>query len=140
MPADFDECTTASPKAQALQVSAGSPIFLIECTSYTSGNRPVDYERLHYRADLIRFVTQLARRSRPLMQRRRTHPGKPLSGHSCRANLRFGPTVGSPTAQRGGARTSHRPKLLHYGAPGRSAGLLEDEIRPRICGISRPTN
>jgi GntR family transcriptional regulator len=43
-------------------VPTGSPIFLIERTSYTTGNRPVDYERLHYRGDLIRFVTRLARR------------------------------------------------------------------------------
>jgi GntR family transcriptional regulator len=50
-------------------VSAGSPIFLIERTSYTTGNRPVDYERLHYRGDLIRFVTRLARRPRAPTQR-----------------------------------------------------------------------
>src|SRR6201985_3331265 len=48
--------------AEALQVPAGTPIFLIERRSYTTGNRPVDYERLHYRGDLIRFVTRLARR------------------------------------------------------------------------------
>ena len=48
--------------AEALEVPTGSPIFLIERTSYTTGNRPVDYERLHYRGDLIRFVTRLARR------------------------------------------------------------------------------
>jgi GntR family transcriptional regulator len=48
--------------AEALQVPTGSPILLIERTSYTTGNRPVDYERLHYRGDLIRFVTRLARR------------------------------------------------------------------------------
>jgi len=41
---------------------------LIERTSYTTGNRPVDYERLHYRGDLIRFVTRLARRPRASMQ------------------------------------------------------------------------
>ena len=52
----------------ALQVPPGSPIFLIERTSYTTGNRPVDYERLHYRGDLIRFVTRLARRPRASMQ------------------------------------------------------------------------
>jgi GntR family transcriptional regulator len=52
------EAAAADPvAAQALQVPAGSPIFLIERTSYTTGNRPVDYERLHYRGDLIRFVT-----------------------------------------------------------------------------------
>jgi GntR family transcriptional regulator len=40
----------------------GSPIFLIERTSYTVGNQPVDYEKLHYRGDLIRFKTRLIRR------------------------------------------------------------------------------
>ena len=56
------EAAAADPvTAHALQVPAGSPIFLIERTSYTTGNRPVDYERLHYRGDLIRFVTRLAR-------------------------------------------------------------------------------
>jgi GntR family transcriptional regulator len=59
------EAAAAEPvAAQALQVPAGSPILLIERTSYTAGNRPVDYERLHYRGDLIRFVTRLARRPR----------------------------------------------------------------------------
>jgi GntR family transcriptional regulator len=59
------EAVAADPvAAQALQVSTGSPIFLIERTSYTAGNRPVDYERLHYRGDLIRFVTRLVRRPR----------------------------------------------------------------------------
>jgi GntR family transcriptional regulator len=48
--------------AAALGVAAGSPIFLIERTSYSAGDRPVDYERLHYRGDLIRFTTRLARR------------------------------------------------------------------------------
>jgi GntR family transcriptional regulator len=48
--------------AAALGVEAGSPIFLIERTSYSVGDRPVDYEKLHYRGDLIRFRTRLARR------------------------------------------------------------------------------
>ena len=48
--------------AMALSVDLGSPIFLIERTSYTSDNRPIDYEKLHYRGDLIRFRTRLARR------------------------------------------------------------------------------
>src|SRR5712672_2038224 len=47
--------------ASALRVKQGSPVFRIERTSYTAGDRPVDYERLHYRGDLIRFVTRLAR-------------------------------------------------------------------------------
>jgi GntR family transcriptional regulator len=59
------EAAAADPvAAEALQVPIGSPIFLIERTSYTTGNRPVDYERLFYRGDLIRFVTRLARRRR----------------------------------------------------------------------------
>jgi len=63
------EAVAAGPAAaQALQVPAGSPIFLIERTSYTTGGRPVDYERLHYRGDLIRFVTRLARRPSASMQ------------------------------------------------------------------------
>jgi GntR family transcriptional regulator len=57
------EAATADPAvAAALEISIGSPIFLIERTSYTSGHRPVDYEKLHYRGDHIRFKTRLARR------------------------------------------------------------------------------
>src|SRR6201984_2483106 len=63
------EAAAADPvAAQPLQVPVGSPIFLIERTSYTTGNRPIDYERLHYRGDLIRFVTRLARRPRTSRQ------------------------------------------------------------------------
>jgi GntR family transcriptional regulator len=63
------EAAAADPDAAwAIQVPTGSPIFLIERTSYTTENRPVDYERLHYRGDLIRFVTRLARRPRTSRQ------------------------------------------------------------------------
>lgn len=56
------EATSADQEvASALMVSAGSPIFLIERTSYTADNLPIDYEKLHYRGDLIRFRTRLAR-------------------------------------------------------------------------------
>jgi len=48
--------------AVALSVEAGSPVFLIERTSYSAGDTPVDYEKLFYRGDLIRFTTRLARR------------------------------------------------------------------------------
>ena len=48
--------------AAALRVKQGSPIFRIERTSYSKGNRPVDYEKLYYRGDLVRFVTRLARK------------------------------------------------------------------------------
>src|SRR5882757_1341993 len=50
--------------AAALGIAQGSPIFLIERTSYTTGHTPIDYEKLYYRGDQIRFVTRLARRSR----------------------------------------------------------------------------
>jgi GntR family transcriptional regulator len=50
--------------ARALRIAAGSPIFLIERTSYTTGRQPVDYEKLYYRGDQIRFVTRLARQPR----------------------------------------------------------------------------
>ena len=52
------------PVAEALGIEPGSPLFLIERTSYTEGNRPVDYEMLHYRGDLTRFVTRLKRRGK----------------------------------------------------------------------------
>lgn len=59
------EAVTAAPEvAQALAIEPGGAVFLIERTSYTAGNRPVDYEKLHYRGDLISFVTRLARRPR----------------------------------------------------------------------------
>ena len=51
-------------EAEALGIVQGSPIFLIERTSYTTDHTPVDYEKLHYRGDQIRFVTRLARRPR----------------------------------------------------------------------------
>ena len=56
------EAAAAEPAAAvALEISVGSPIFLIERTSYTSEHRAVDYERLHYRGDYIRFKTRLTR-------------------------------------------------------------------------------
>ncbi|MGY6270863.1 GntR family transcriptional regulator [Achromobacter denitrificans] len=59
------EAVTADDRvARALGVGAGSPIFLIERTSYTEGQRPVDYEKLYYRGDLIRFTTRLSRLAR----------------------------------------------------------------------------
>ncbi|HEY4072170.1 MAG TPA: GntR family transcriptional regulator [Herbaspirillum sp.] len=48
--------------AKALNIAAGSPMFLIERTSYSAGHRAVDYEKLYYRGDQIQFVTRLARR------------------------------------------------------------------------------
>jgi GntR family transcriptional regulator len=57
------EATIAgATEALALSVAPGSPIFLIERTSYTAAHRPVDYERLFYRGDRIRFATRLSRR------------------------------------------------------------------------------
>jgi GntR family transcriptional regulator len=49
--------------ARALAIAVGGPIFLIERTSFTTGQRPVDYEKLYYRGDQIRFVTRLMRKA-----------------------------------------------------------------------------
>lgn len=51
--------------ASALRVREGSPLLIVERTSYSTKNVPVDYERLHYRADLVSFVTRLARKRSP---------------------------------------------------------------------------
>jgi GntR family transcriptional regulator len=63
------EAVCADPTvATALCIDVGSPIFLIERTSYSIGHRPVDYEKLHYRGDQIRFVTRLRRR-KPVLRK-----------------------------------------------------------------------
>src|SRR5260370_5525189 len=41
--------------ASALRVKQGSPIFRIERTSYSTGNRPLEYEKLYYRGELVLF-------------------------------------------------------------------------------------
>jgi GntR family transcriptional regulator len=59
------EAVAAEPfVAEALGVETGSPLLLIERTSYCAGNQPVDYEKLYYRGDMVRFVTRLARRGK----------------------------------------------------------------------------
>lgn len=58
------EAVAAPPEvAQALAIAPGSPVFLIERTSHTHAHRPIDFEKLYYRGDLIRFVTRLSRRA-----------------------------------------------------------------------------
>jgi GntR family transcriptional regulator len=49
--------------ARALGIEAGGTIFLIERTTFSGNRRPVDYERLYYRGNHIRFVTRWARRA-----------------------------------------------------------------------------
>jgi GntR family transcriptional regulator len=58
----LDAAPAEAEVAAALRVKQRSPIFRIERTSYSTGGRPVDYERLHYRGDLVRFVTRLVRK------------------------------------------------------------------------------
>jgi GntR family transcriptional regulator len=59
------EATTADAGlSERLGIEAGAPIFLVERTSFCAGPIPIDYERLYYRGDLIRFVTRLSRRPR----------------------------------------------------------------------------
>jgi GntR family transcriptional regulator len=48
--------------ARALGMRPGSPILLVERTSLAAKQRAVDYEKLYYRGDQVRFVTRLPRR------------------------------------------------------------------------------
>jgi GntR family transcriptional regulator len=59
----LDAVAAENEVAGSLKVKPGSPIFRIERTSYSTGSRPVDYETLCYRGDLVRFVTRLVRRT-----------------------------------------------------------------------------
>jgi GntR family transcriptional regulator len=59
----LDAVAAESEVAAALKVKQRSPVFRIERTSYSTGGRPVDYERLHYRGDLVQFVTRLVRKT-----------------------------------------------------------------------------
>lgn len=54
-----------SQVAQMLGIDHGAPIFLIERTAYSTEGRPVDYEKLHYRGDRIRFLMKLNRKRPP---------------------------------------------------------------------------
>lgn len=59
----LDAVAAENEVAAALRVKQGSPIFRIERTSYSTGGHPVDYEKLHYRGDVVRFVTRLVRKT-----------------------------------------------------------------------------
>src|SRR5580692_2297204 len=59
----LDAVAAENEVASSLKVKPGSPIFRIERTSYSTGSRPVDYETLYYRGDLVRFVTRLVRKT-----------------------------------------------------------------------------
>jgi GntR family transcriptional regulator len=48
--------------AAALRIAIGAPIFYIERTSFGKDKRPVDYERLYFRGDLVRFRAYLPRK------------------------------------------------------------------------------
>jgi GntR family transcriptional regulator len=60
----LEAVTADTHVAEALCIAVGSPIFRIERTSYVEGPTPIDYEKLHYRGDLIKFATRLSRRPR----------------------------------------------------------------------------
>jgi GntR family transcriptional regulator len=60
----LDAVAAENEIAKALKVKPQSPILRIERTSYSTGGRPVDYETLHYRGDLVQFVTRLVRKIR----------------------------------------------------------------------------
>lgn len=58
----LEAVAAAAGVSDALGIPVGSPILLIERTSYREGHQPIDHEKLHYRGDLIRFSTRLTRR------------------------------------------------------------------------------
>jgi GntR family transcriptional regulator len=60
----LEAAAASAPVAKALEVAEGTPIFRIERTSFTTDGKPIDYEMLSYRGDLIQFVTRLTRRSK----------------------------------------------------------------------------
>jgi GntR family transcriptional regulator len=47
--------------ARHLRIKVGAPILLIERTTYSTDRRPIDFEKLHYRGDKIRYRTLLRR-------------------------------------------------------------------------------
>lgn len=53
--------TADATVAEALEIAKGDAVFRIERTSFTAGQRPVDYEILHYRGDAITFTARLPR-------------------------------------------------------------------------------
>lgn len=57
--------TAGSEIAAGLDVEEGSAIFRIERTSFTTGQKPVDYEILHYRGDAMTFTMRLPRAAAP---------------------------------------------------------------------------
>src|ERR1700746_3612136 len=59
----LDATAAETDVAAALNVKPRSPIFRIERTSYSTGSRPVDYETLYYRGDLVPFVPHLVRKA-----------------------------------------------------------------------------
>ncbi len=61
---NLEAAAASAHVAEALNVPEGAPVFRIERTSFTGEGKPIDYEVLSYRGDLIRFVTRLARRSK----------------------------------------------------------------------------
>ena len=51
----------SSTVARHLRMRAGAPILLIERNTYDVNGRPIDYEKLYYRGDRIRYKTLLKR-------------------------------------------------------------------------------
>jgi GntR family transcriptional regulator len=71
--ADYTIEASKAPRRVAglLRIPPGSPVILIERTSYSTGGSPVDYEKLFYRADKIRYHMRLTRHRPVLMGPRR---------------------------------------------------------------------
>lgn len=63
--ADYVVEASTAPKriAEYLHLAPGAPILLIERTTYSDEGTPIDYEKLYYRADKIRYRMTLKRHS-----------------------------------------------------------------------------
>jgi GntR family transcriptional regulator len=56
------EAANASPAiAKRLQIAPGDAILLVERLSYDRDGRPIDYEKLHYRGDMVRYRLRVSR-------------------------------------------------------------------------------
>ena len=56
------EASQATPViARRLHISTGAAILLVERTTFNRAGRPIDYEKLHYRGDRMRYRLQVPR-------------------------------------------------------------------------------
>lgn len=57
----IEACLATKHVAKHLAVPAASPVLLIERTTFARDGKPIDYEKLHYKGDRIRWRVKLSR-------------------------------------------------------------------------------